>query len=145
MNRPVRASCFNVSCMSRCLLSLLPLALALPVAAAHKTGDYTGTWSSNTVKAQGKLHLNIRQTSDGAHCKLDYRTPEGQMVVARHLSCHISGNELRGQYEVPGDAGVSRIALRAAWTGNSLAGTYSETGPDGKPADSGTWTVSPTH
>jgi hypothetical protein len=118
------------------------LLLSLPQSdrTVDRATSYAGTWSSNNG-GDGKLHLSIRRTPDGWDCKLAYSIGDQPEINAQNFSCAVDGTKLKGRYEVETDGGTAKIALEAVMSGISLEGTYSELGPDGKPADAGKWKV----
>ncbi len=123
---------------------LLAALLLLSLPQSDQTADvatrYAGTYSSNNG-GDGKLRLSIKKVADGLECKLAYTIGDQPEINAENFSCRMEGTSLKGYYEVATDGGTAKITLEAVMSGNALEGTYTELGPDGKPADSGKWKV----
>jgi hypothetical protein len=120
------------------LVALLLLSLPQSVHAGDIATSYTGTWSSNNG-GDGKLRLSIKKIADRWDCKLAYSIADQPEINAQNFFCAVEGTRFKGHYEVDTDGGTAKIALEAVMSGSALEGTYTELGPDGKPADAGKW------
>lgn len=122
------------------IVAVLLLSLPQSGHAVEIATKYAGTWSSNNG-GDGKLRLSMKKVAGGWDCKLAYSIGDQPEINAQNFSCAFEGTTLKGHYEVDTDGGTAKIALEAVISGSSLEGTYTELGPDGKPADAGKWKV----
>jgi hypothetical protein len=119
--------------------------LAFSALAADVSGEYVGTFSSNTSDSQGKIRTVIKKTDSAWECKLFYSMGESE-VAAKSVSCSVEGNKVTSEYTADSDGGEIHITIEGtAGDDHGMEGTYKAVGGNGEVVDQGKWKASPNH
>ena len=124
-------------------LILSALFLAASALAADLSGEYTGTYTSDSG-TDGKIRQTLARKADSTwDCKFTF-TYDGEEIETKVISCSITGNKLVSQYSAEIDGTPIQTTFEgSAADDRSFTGTYKTTGADGEVVDQGKWKASP--